>query len=117
MYEDKDIDIDDEANYLGNQGGFRNYNSGHQGYNSGNTGRNNTKDRQYNRPPNREQGNWKDRVGYIKDHSGVYMPPCNRERTNGNSSGSKLEDMMDKVLQKDESKDAGVKEIRVIFQA
>ncbi|KAK4717872.1 hypothetical protein R3W88_016210 [Solanum pinnatisectum] len=50
MYEDQDLDLDEEANYLGSQGGFQNYNSGNQG---------------------------------------------------GSSSGSKLEDMMAKVLQKD----------------
>lgn len=38
MYEDKDIDLYEEANYLGNQGGFWNYNSGNQGYNSRNAG-------------------------------------------------------------------------------
>ena len=27
-YEDQDLDLEEEANYLGNQGGFRNYNSG-----------------------------------------------------------------------------------------
>ncbi|XP_049378134.1 uncharacterized protein LOC125842895 [Solanum stenotomum] len=60
-YEDQDLDIDEEANYLGNQGGFRNYKSGNKGYNSGNAG--------------------------------------NRDRGSGNSTGSKLEDMMAKVLE------------------
>uniref|UniRef100_M1DJY3 Integrase core domain containing protein n=1 Tax=Solanum tuberosum TaxID=4113 RepID=M1DJY3_SOLTU len=40
MYKDQDIDLDEEAKYLGNQRGFQNYNSGNQGYNSGNAGRN-----------------------------------------------------------------------------
>ncbi|KAK4737325.1 hypothetical protein R3W88_001022 [Solanum pinnatisectum] len=41
------------------------------------------------------------------DCSGVYVPPGNRDRVSGSSSGSKLEDMMAKVLQKVESTDAG----------
>ncbi|KAH0633365.1 hypothetical protein KY284_036151 [Solanum tuberosum] len=56
-YEDQDIDLDEEANFLGNQGGFQNYNSGNQGYNSGNAGRNYSREGQYDRPANREQGN------------------------------------------------------------
>uniref|UniRef100_M1DJR3 Integrase core domain containing protein n=1 Tax=Solanum tuberosum TaxID=4113 RepID=M1DJR3_SOLTU len=43
-YDDQDIDLIEEANYLGNQGGFRNYNSGNQGYNSENAGRNYARD-------------------------------------------------------------------------
>ncbi|XP_049392923.1 uncharacterized protein LOC125857353 [Solanum stenotomum] len=35
-YEDQDINLDEESNYLGNQEGFWNYNSGIQGYNSRN---------------------------------------------------------------------------------
>ncbi|XP_049364346.1 uncharacterized protein LOC125829127 [Solanum verrucosum] len=85
-YEDPDIDIDEEANYLGNQGGLHNYNSGNQGYNSGNAGR-----------------------SYARDG--------NRDRASGSSSGSKLEDMMAKVLQKIESTDAGVKEMRGDFSS
>uniref|UniRef100_M1DFN7 Integrase core domain containing protein n=1 Tax=Solanum tuberosum TaxID=4113 RepID=M1DFN7_SOLTU len=37
-YEDQDIDLDEESKYLGNQRGFRNYNSRNQGYNSANAG-------------------------------------------------------------------------------
>uniref|UniRef100_M1DMN1 Integrase core domain containing protein n=1 Tax=Solanum tuberosum TaxID=4113 RepID=M1DMN1_SOLTU len=96
-YEDQDLDIDEEANYLGNQGGFRNYKSGNQGYNSGNAGRSYAKDSQYERPANRDQGNWQNIEGYRNDRSGVYVPPGNRDRANGSSSGSKLEDMMAKT--------------------
>uniref|UniRef100_M1DM53 Integrase core domain containing protein n=1 Tax=Solanum tuberosum TaxID=4113 RepID=M1DM53_SOLTU len=78
-YEDQDIDLDEEAKYLGNQGGFQNYNSGNQGYNSGNAGRN-----------------------YSREG----------DRASGSSSGSKLEDMLAKVLHKDESTDAWVKEMK-----
>ncbi|KAK4708460.1 hypothetical protein R3W88_029385 [Solanum pinnatisectum] len=85
-YEDQDLDLDEKANYLGNQGGFWNYNSGNQGYNSGNAG-------------------W----SYTKDG--------NRDRASGSSNGSNLEDMMAKVLQKIESTDAGVKEIRGDFSS
>ncbi|XP_049394761.1 uncharacterized protein LOC125859068 [Solanum stenotomum] len=85
-YEDQDLDMDEEANYLGNQGGFRNYNFGNQGYNSGNAGR-----------------------SYARDG--------NRDRVSGSSNGSKLEDMMAKVLQKVESTDAGVKEMRGDFSS
>uniref|UniRef100_M1DN99 Integrase core domain containing protein n=1 Tax=Solanum tuberosum TaxID=4113 RepID=M1DN99_SOLTU len=85
-YEDQDIDLDKEANYLENQGGFRNYNSRNQGYNSGNAGRN-----------------------YARDG--------NSNRESGSSSGSKLEDMMAKVLQKVDSTDAGVKDMRGGFSS
>uniref|UniRef100_M1DGJ5 Integrase core domain containing protein n=1 Tax=Solanum tuberosum TaxID=4113 RepID=M1DGJ5_SOLTU len=111
-YEDQDLDIDEEANYLGNQGGFWNYNSGNQGYNSGNAGRSYARDGQYERLANRDQGNWQNRDGYRNDRSGVYVPLGNRDRVSGNSTGSKLEDMMAKVLQKVESTDVGVKEMR-----
>ncbi|KAH0644647.1 hypothetical protein KY284_032531 [Solanum tuberosum] len=56
-YEDKHIDLDEEANYLGNQGGFWNYNSGNKGYTSGNTCRNYSREGQYNWSAYREQGN------------------------------------------------------------
>ncbi|XP_049381207.1 uncharacterized protein LOC125845709 [Solanum stenotomum] len=114
-YKDQDIDLDEEAKYLGNQGGFRIYNSGNQGYNSGNTGRNYSREGQYDRPTNREKGNWQNRDGYINDRCGVYVPPGNRDCTSGSSSGSKLEDMLAKVLQKFESIDAGVKEMKGDF--
>ncbi|KAH0652626.1 hypothetical protein KY289_030304 [Solanum tuberosum] len=78
-YEDQDIDLDEESKYLGNQRGFQNYNSRNQGYNFGNAGRNNS----------REGQNYR---------SGVYVPPGNRDRASGSSSGSKLEDMLAKVL-------------------
>ncbi|KAK4733818.1 hypothetical protein R3W88_008079 [Solanum pinnatisectum] len=55
--------------------------------------------------------------GYRNDHSGVYVPPGNRDRVGGSSSGSKLEDMMAKVLQKVESTDVGVKEMRGDFSS
>ncbi|KAK4726889.1 hypothetical protein R3W88_031806 [Solanum pinnatisectum] len=58
------------------------------------------------------EGNWQNRDGHMNDHSGVYVPPGNRDLTGGSSSGSKLEDMMAKVLQKVESTDAGVKEMK-----
>ncbi|XP_015166978.1 uncharacterized protein [Solanum tuberosum] len=82
-YEDQNLDIDEEANYLGNQGGFRNYNSGNQGYNSGNAVRSYTRDGQYERPANRYQENWQNRDGYRNDRSGVYVPPGNRDRARG----------------------------------
>ncbi|XP_049352076.1 uncharacterized protein LOC125816504 [Solanum verrucosum] len=109
-FEDQDIDLDEEANYLGNQGGFRNYNSGNQGYNSGNVGRNFSREGQYDRLANREHGNWQNRDGYRNDRSGVYGPQGNSDRASGSSSGSKLEDMLAKMLQKVESTDAGVNE-------
>ncbi|KAH0665341.1 hypothetical protein KY285_026547 [Solanum tuberosum] len=112
---EKDLDLDEEANYLGNQGGFQNYNFGNQGYNSGNTGRNYARDGQYERPPNRYQGNWQNRDGYRNDRSGVYVPPGNRERASRSSCGSRMGDMMAKVLQKVESTDAGIKEMRGDF--
>ncbi|XP_015160357.1 uncharacterized protein [Solanum tuberosum] len=99
-YEDQDIDLDEEVNYLGNQGG-RNY----------------ARDGQYDRPANRDQGNWQKRDGYRNDRSGVYVPPGNRDRASGSSSESKLEDMMAKVLQKVESTNAGVKEMRGDFSS
>ncbi|XP_049358865.1 uncharacterized protein LOC125823547 [Solanum verrucosum] len=73
-YEDQDIDLDEEANYLGSQRGFQNYNSGNQGYNSGNACQNYARDGQYDRPTNRDQGNWQKRDGYRNDRSGVYVP-------------------------------------------
>ncbi|KAH0661757.1 hypothetical protein KY284_026688 [Solanum tuberosum] len=73
-YEDQDIDLDEEAKYLGNKGGFQNYNSGNQGYNSGNAGRNYSREGQYHRPANREQGTWKNKDGYRNDCSGAYVP-------------------------------------------
>ncbi|KAH0672588.1 hypothetical protein KY290_024822 [Solanum tuberosum] len=60
MYEDQDLDIDEKANYLGNQGG-RSYG----------------RDSQYERPANTYQRNWQNRDGYRNDHSGVYIPPGN----------------------------------------
>ncbi|XP_049349268.1 uncharacterized protein LOC125813838 [Solanum verrucosum] len=83
-----------------------------KGYNSGNAGRSYARDGQYERQANRDQGNWQNREGYRTDRSGVYVPPGNRHRGSGNSTGSKLEDMMAKVLQKVESTDAEVKEMR-----
>ncbi|KAH0650233.1 hypothetical protein KY284_030145 [Solanum tuberosum] len=56
-YEDQDIDLDEEANFLGNQGGFQNYHWRNQGYISGNAGRNNSREGQYDWPANREKGN------------------------------------------------------------
>ncbi|XP_015162333.1 uncharacterized protein [Solanum tuberosum] len=79
MYEDQDIDLDEEAKYLGNQAGFRNYNSKNQGYNSGNAG--------------------------------------NRDQASGSSSGSKLEDILAKLLQKVESTDVGVNEMKGDFSS
>ncbi|KAK4706987.1 hypothetical protein R3W88_033459 [Solanum pinnatisectum] len=114
-YEDQDLDLDEGANYLGNQGGFRTYNSGNQGYNYGNTGRNYARDGQYDSPSNRDQGNWQTRDRYRNDRTGVYVPLGNRDWAGGSSSRSKLEDMMAKVLQKVESTDAGVKEMRGDF--
>ncbi|XP_049357121.1 uncharacterized protein LOC125821800 [Solanum verrucosum] len=92
-FEDQDIDLDEEANYLGNQGSFQNYNLGNQGYNSGNADRNFS------------------REGY------VYVPPGNRDWESGSSNGSKLEDMFAKVLQKVESTDAGLKEMKGEFSS
>ncbi|KAK4721306.1 hypothetical protein R3W88_011539 [Solanum pinnatisectum] len=116
-FEYQDIDLDDEANYLGNQGGFQNYNSSNQGYNSGNASWTFSREGQYDRPANREQGNWQNREGYRNDRSGVYVPPGNRDRASGSSSGSKLEDMLAKVLQKVESTDVGVKEMKSDFSS
>ncbi|XP_015162309.1 uncharacterized protein [Solanum tuberosum] len=116
-YENQDIDLDEEANYLGNQRSFRIYNSGNQGYNSGNAGRNYSREGQYDRPENRKQGNWQNRDGYKNDRSGVYVPPRNRDRASGSSSGSKLEDMLAKVLQKVESTDVGVSEMKGDFSS
>lgn len=45
----------------------------------------------------------------------MYVLPSSREPTNGNSNISKIEDIMDKVLQKVEPTYAGVKEIRGDF--
>uniref|UniRef100_M1D8Z6 Integrase core domain containing protein n=1 Tax=Solanum tuberosum TaxID=4113 RepID=M1D8Z6_SOLTU len=53
----------------------------------------------------------------MNDRSGVYVPPGNRDRTGGSSSGSKLEDTLAKVLQKVESTDAGVKEMKGDFSS
>ncbi|XP_015161069.1 uncharacterized protein [Solanum tuberosum] len=99
MYEAQDINFDEEANYLGNQGGFQNYNSGNQGYNSGNACRNYIRDGQYDRSANRERGNWQNRYGYINYRSSVYVHPGNRDRACGSSSESKLEDKMAKIEQ------------------
>ncbi|KAH0633070.1 hypothetical protein KY284_035856 [Solanum tuberosum] len=57
MYEDQDLDLDEKANYLGNQ-----------------EGRNYARDGQYKRPSNRDQGNWKNTDGYRNDSGGVYVP-------------------------------------------
>ncbi|KAK4715893.1 hypothetical protein R3W88_014231 [Solanum pinnatisectum] len=70
LFEDQDVDLDEDANYLENQGGFQNYNSDNQGYNSGNAGQNYSREGQYDRPANREQGNWQNRDGYRNDRSG-----------------------------------------------
>lgn len=40
------------------------------------------------------------------------MPPKNRERPSNNESGSKLEEMMAKVLQNVEATEVGVRDIR-----
>ncbi|KAH0781469.1 hypothetical protein KY290_001067 [Solanum tuberosum] len=55
-YEDQDINLDEEANYLGNQGGFQNYISGNQGQNYSREG-------QYDRPANREQETGRTKMG------------------------------------------------------
>ncbi|XP_049342886.1 uncharacterized protein LOC125807201 [Solanum verrucosum] len=91
-YEDQDIDLDEEAKYLGNQGGFRNYNSGNQGYNFGNAVQNYSRDRQYDRPGTREQGNWQNRDGYRNDRNGVYVPPGVKEMRGDFSNMSQLVD-------------------------
>lgn len=76
--EDQDIDLAEEANYLGDQGGFQNYHSGNQGYNFANAGRNYDREGQYDRPSNREQGNWKNRDEYRCDPSGVFVTQVKR---------------------------------------
>ncbi|KAK4713599.1 hypothetical protein R3W88_019506 [Solanum pinnatisectum] len=43
----------------------------------------------------------------------MYVPSGNRDRASGSSSGSKLEDMLAKVLLKVESTDAGVNHMKV----
>ncbi|KAH0773639.1 hypothetical protein KY290_010776 [Solanum tuberosum] len=61
-------------------------------------GWNYSREGQYNRPANREKGNWQNRDGYKNDRSGVYVPLGNKDCASGSSSGSKLEDMLAKVL-------------------
>ncbi|KAK4713654.1 hypothetical protein R3W88_019561 [Solanum pinnatisectum] len=73
-YQDHDINLDEESNYLGNQGDFQNYNSGNQGYNSGNAGQNYSREGQYDRPLKREKGNCQNRDRYRNDRTGVYGP-------------------------------------------
>ncbi|XP_015164447.1 uncharacterized protein [Solanum tuberosum] len=51
------------------------------------------------------------------DRSGVYVPSSNRDRASGSSSGSKLEDMLAKVLQKVKSTDERVKEMKSDFSS
>uniref|UniRef100_M1DBZ9 Integrase core domain containing protein n=1 Tax=Solanum tuberosum TaxID=4113 RepID=M1DBZ9_SOLTU len=70
-------------------------------YNFGNTGQNYSREKQYERLANRDQGNWQNRDGYRNDRSGVYMPPGNRNRASGSSSGFKQEDMLAKVLKEE----------------
>ncbi|KAK4731329.1 hypothetical protein R3W88_024317 [Solanum pinnatisectum] len=96
-YEDQDINLDEEAKYLDNQGGFWNNILGNQGYHFGNASRNYSREGQYDRPMNKEQGNWLNRDGYRNDRGGVYVPPGNRDQTSGSSSGSKLEDILAKI--------------------
>ncbi|KAH0764807.1 hypothetical protein KY285_000678 [Solanum tuberosum] len=62
-FEDQDVDLDEEANYLGNQRGFQDYISGNQGYNSGNVGRTYSREGQYDRPANTEHGTNKTKMG------------------------------------------------------
>lgn len=49
--------------------------------------------------------------------SDVYVPLDNRDQASGSSNGSKLEDMLAKVLQKVESLDAGVKKMKNDFSS
>ena len=56
MYEDQDIDLDEEAQWLGNQGGFKIYNSENQDYNFENAGQNYSREGQSHRIANREHG-------------------------------------------------------------
>ncbi|KAK4709887.1 hypothetical protein R3W88_004400 [Solanum pinnatisectum] len=95
-YEDQDLDLDEEANYLGTKGVSRIITLEIRVTISGIACRNYARDGQYDRPSNRDQGNWKNKDGYKNDHSGVYVPPGNRDRAGGSSSRSKLEDMMAK---------------------
>ena len=93
-YQDKDIDLQEKANYLGNQGGFKNYNFRKQGYNTRNVDQNYSRDGQYERKENEDQQNWRNIEGYKNDHSGVYVTPSSRGQATKISSGSKMEDMM-----------------------
>lgn len=62
--EEQDTNIDEEANYFANQGGFLNNNSRHQGYYSRNTGQNCTRDGNYDRPTKRKEGKWQNKDGH-----------------------------------------------------
>ncbi|KAH0746383.1 hypothetical protein KY285_008040 [Solanum tuberosum] len=72
-YADQDIDLDEEDKYLGNQGGFHNYNSRNRDYNSGNAGQNYSREGQYDKPANRDEGNWQNRDGYSNDRKCLYV--------------------------------------------
>lgn len=74
IYEYQDIDLDEDTNYQGNEGGLWSYNSGNECYKFGNIGRNYLREGQYDRTTNREHGNLQNIDGYKNDHSGVYVP-------------------------------------------
>ncbi|XP_049375590.1 uncharacterized protein LOC125840657 [Solanum verrucosum] len=94
-YENEDNDLDEEAKYLG--GSYQ-------------------REGKYERSRNREQGNWKNIDGY-KNCSGVCIPSRNRDRARNSSNGSKMEEMLAKMLQKVESTDAGIKEMKSNFSS
>ncbi|XP_015158637.1 uncharacterized protein [Solanum tuberosum] len=57
-----------------------------------NAGRNYSREGQYDRPANREQGKWQNRDRYINDRSGVYVSPGVKEMKGDFSSMSQLVD-------------------------
>ncbi|KAH0698457.1 hypothetical protein KY284_012672 [Solanum tuberosum] len=69
------------------------------------------------RKPFSESMQLMDEVSKNNRACGAYMPSCNEDCASGSSSGSKLEDMLAKVLQKVESTYAGVKEMRGDFSS
>ena len=80
-YEEPELDFEEEAKFLNNQGGYRNYNSGNQG-------RTYQRDNYYDRDGNRDQDSWlkKDNAKNDLGREGVYVPLMNRDRANNGGS-------------------------------
>lgn len=70
------------------------------------------KDGYYERYGNRDQGNCHNKDGFKNNRSGVYVTSGYRDRAGNGSGSSRMENMLVKVLQRMESTDSRVKELK-----